>query len=64
MSLLRHHPKTGKINMPCLKPISRDADQLVVDTDTGIITEFAIGRAHQEEIDNTVAVIGGEHWQM
>ena len=50
--------------MPCLKPISRDADQLVVDTDTGIITEFAIGRAHQEEIDNTVAVIGGEHWQM
>ena len=50
--------------MSTLKPIGKDVVQQGVDTDKGIIKEFAIGAASQEEIDNTVAVMGGEDWQM
>jgi len=59
----RQHPKTGKVHMSTLKPIGKDVVQQGVDTDKGIIKEFAIGAANQE-IDNTVAVMGGEDWQM
>ena len=60
----RQHPKTGEVHMSTLKPIGKDVIQQGVDTDKGIIKEFAIGQASQEEIDNTVAVMGGEDWQM
>jgi enoyl-[acyl-carrier protein] reductase/trans-2-enoyl-CoA reductase (NAD+) len=60
----RQHPKTGEVHMSTLKPIGKDVVQQGVDTDKGIIKEFAIGAANQEEIDNTVAVMGGEDWQM
>ena len=60
----RQHPKTGEVHMSTLKPIGKDVVQQGVDTDKGIIKEFAIGQASQEEIDNTVAVMGGEDWQM
>lgn len=60
----RQHPKTGEVHMSTLKPIGKDVVQQGVDTDKGIIKEFAIGAASQEEIDNTVAVMGGEDWQM
>lgn len=60
----RQHPKTGEIHMSTLKPIGKDVIQQGVDTDKGIIKEFAISAASQEEIDNTVAVMGGEDWQM
>ena len=60
----RQHPKTGTVHMSTLKPIGKDVVQQGVDTDKGIIKEFAIGAANQEEIDNTVAVMGGEDWQM
>lgn len=60
----RQHPKTGEVHMSTLKPIGKDVVQQGVDTDKGIIKEFAIGAASQAEIDNTVAVMGGEDWQM
>jgi enoyl-[acyl-carrier protein] reductase/trans-2-enoyl-CoA reductase (NAD+) len=60
----RQHPKTGEVHMSTLKPIGKDVVQQGVDTDKGIIKEFSIGAANQEEIDNTVAVMGGEDWQM
>lgn len=50
--------------MSTLKPIGKDVIQQGVDTDKGIIKEFAIEAANQDEIDNTVAVMGGEDWQM
>ena len=60
----RQHPKTGEVHMSTLKPIGKDVIQQGVDTDKGIIKEFAIEAANQDEIDNTVAVMGGEDWQM
>jgi enoyl-[acyl-carrier protein] reductase/trans-2-enoyl-CoA reductase (NAD+) len=60
----RQHPKTGEIHMSTLKPIGKDIVQTGVDTDKGLLKQFQIEAASQEEIDNTVAVMGGEDWQM
>jgi len=60
----RQHPKTGAIHNSTLKPIGKDVVQLGINTDKNMIKEFAIPAASQEEVDNTVAVMGGEDWQM
>ena len=60
----RQHPITGDIHMSTLKPIGKDIVQTGVDTDKGVLKQFQIEAASQEEIDNTVAVMGGEDWQM
>ncbi len=60
----RAHPKTGVVHNSTLKPIGKDLVQNGVDTDKEIIKEFTLTAASQEEIDNTVAVMGGEDWQM
>lgn len=60
----RQHPKTGELHSSTLKPIGKDIIQTGVDTDKQVLKEFTIAAASQEEIDNTVAVMGGEDWQM
>ncbi len=60
----RTHPKTGVVHNSTLKPIGKDLTQNGVDTDKEIIKAFTLTAASQEEIDNTVAVMGGEDWQM
>jgi enoyl-[acyl-carrier protein] reductase/trans-2-enoyl-CoA reductase (NAD+) len=60
----RTHPKTGVVHSSTLKPIGSAATQKGVNTDKGTIQEFHLEAASQEEIDNTVAVMGGEDWQM
>ena len=60
----RTHPKTGVVHSSTLKPIGSAATQKGVNTDKGTIQEFHLEPASQEEIDNTVAVMGGEDWQM
>lgn len=60
----RQHPKTGEVHTSTLKPIGKDVVQRAVDTDKGILKNVAIAAASQDEIDNTVAVMGGEDWQM
>jgi len=47
-----------------LKPIGKDLVQNGIDTDKEIIKEFTLPAATEEEIANTVAVMGGEDWQM
>jgi enoyl-[acyl-carrier protein] reductase/trans-2-enoyl-CoA reductase (NAD+) len=60
----RQHPVTGVVHNSTLKPIGNDAVQKGVNTDKEEIQDFHIDAATQEEIDNTVAVMGGEDWQM
>lgn len=59
----RQHPRTGVVHASTLKPIGKDTVQKGVNTDKEAIQEFPIEAATQEEIDNTVAVMGGEDWQ-
>jgi enoyl-[acyl-carrier protein] reductase/trans-2-enoyl-CoA reductase (NAD+) len=60
----RQHPVTGEIHNSTLKPIGQDTVQRGVNTDKEAIQEYHLEAASQEEIDNTVAVMGGEDWQM
>lgn len=60
----RQHPKTGEVHNSTLKPIGKSVEQTGIDTDKEVLKQFTIDAANQEEIDNTVAVMGGEDWQM
>ncbi len=60
----RQHPVTGEIHNSTLKPIGKDAVQKGVNTDKESVQDFHLEAATPEEIDNTVAVMGGEDWQM
>jgi len=60
----RTHPKTGVVYSSTLKPIGSDTTQKGVNTDKEEIQQYHLEAATQEEIDNTVAVMGGEDWQM
>lgn len=60
----RLHPVTGVLHNSTLKPIGGDAVQKGVNTDKEEVQNFHLAQATQEEIDNTVAVMGGEDWQM
>ncbi|WP_373087446.1 enoyl-ACP reductase FabV [Zhongshania sp.] len=60
----RQHPKTGVVHNSTLKPIGKDVTQRGVNTDKETIENFTLMAASDEEINNTVAVMGGEDWQM
>ena len=60
----RTHPKTGEVFNSTLKPIGKATTQKGVNTDKEEIQDYHLEPASQEEIYNTVAVMGGEDWQM
>ena len=60
----REHPKTGEVHWSTLKPIGKAVTQRGVNTDKELVEDVTLEEANQEEIDNTVAVMGGEDWQM
>ena len=60
----RTHPKTGEVFNSTLKPIGQATTQKGVNTDKEAIQDFHLEPATQEEIDHTVAVMGGEDWEM
>ena len=60
----RTHPKTGEVFSSTLKPVGKAITLRGLDTDKEIVKESSLEPATQSEIDNTVAVMGGEDWQM
>ena len=63
-SPVRTNPNTGIMHRSTLKPIGGTFTDKTVDFHTGIVSEVTIEPANQEEIENTVAVMGGEDWEM
>ena len=63
-SPVRTNPKTGITHRSTLKPIGDSFSNKTVDFHTGIVSEISIDCANEEEIANTVAVMGGEDWEM
>ncbi len=59
----RQHPKTGEVHSSTLKPVGKSVTQRGINTDKRLIEEVTLEAATQDEIDNTVAVMGGEDWQ-
>jgi enoyl-[acyl-carrier protein] reductase/trans-2-enoyl-CoA reductase (NAD+) len=60
----RTHPKTGVTTRSVLKPIGTTYTNKTVDTDKGIVSTVAIEPATEQEISDTVSVMGGEDWEM
>ena len=63
-SPVRMHPETGVLHRSTLKPIGSTFTNKTVDFHTGNVTQVSIEPANQEDIDNTVLVMGGEDWTM
>jgi len=63
-SPVRTHPVTGITHRSVLKPIGQSYSNKTVDFHSGNITPVTIEPANEEEIANTVAVMGGEDWEM
>ena len=63
-SPVRLHPDTGLLHRSTLKPIGNTFTNKTVDFHTGNVTQVSIEPANQEDIDNTVVVMGGEDWVM
>jgi len=60
----RTHPVTGVTYNSVLKPIGNDFSNKTVDFHTGNVSTVSISPANEEEIANTIAVMGGEDWKM
>ena len=63
-SPVRMHPVTGVLHRSVLKPIGQTFSNKTVDFHTGVVSQVTIEPATQEDIDNTVVVMGGEDWEM
>jgi len=61
----RTHPKTGEVFKSVLKPIgSASYINKNLNTGNGVVNEVTIDPANEDEIAQTVAVMGGEDWEM
>jgi enoyl-[acyl-carrier protein] reductase/trans-2-enoyl-CoA reductase (NAD+) len=60
----RTHPSTGVTFKSTLKPVGASFSAKTVDTDKGLVTDITIEPASEQEIADTVAVMGGEDWAM
>ena len=63
-SPVRQHPVTGVLHRSVLKPIGDTYSEKTVDFHTGIVSEVTITPCVDEDIANTLQVMGGEDWQM
>ena len=63
-SPVRLHPVTGVLHRSVLKPIANTYTNKTVDFHTGIVSTISIEPCSEEDITNTVAVMGGEDWEM
>lgn len=60
----RTHPKTGEVFKSCLKPIGASYTNKNLNTGNGVVNEVTIEPATDDDIAQTVAVMGGEDWEM
>jgi enoyl-[acyl-carrier protein] reductase/trans-2-enoyl-CoA reductase (NAD+) len=60
----RQHPVTGEVFNSTLKPVGKNITMRGINTDKEVIQEFSLEAASEQEIADTVAVMGGEDWQM
>lgn len=63
-SPVRTHPTTGVMHRSALKPIGQTFSNKTVDFHTGIVSTISIEPANEDDISNTITVMGGEDWGM
>lgn len=60
----RTHPKTAEVFKSVLKPIGEVYTNKNLNTTTGVVNEISIEPAQGDDVAQTVAVMGGEDWEM
>lgn len=60
----RTDPKSGEVYKSVLKPIGESYTNKNLNTTTGVVNEITIEPAEGDDIAQTVAVMGGEDWQL
>ncbi|HEY1792860.1 MAG TPA: enoyl-ACP reductase FabV [Opitutaceae bacterium] len=60
----RTHPVTGAVHKSVLRPVGTSYTNKTVDTDKGIVSTVTIEPANEQEIADTITVMGGEDWEM
>lgn len=63
-SPVRLHPVTGVLHRSVLKPIGNKYVNKTVDFHSGKVSEISIEPCSGDDIENTVAVMGGEDWAL
>jgi enoyl-[acyl-carrier protein] reductase/trans-2-enoyl-CoA reductase (NAD+) len=63
-SPVRMHPVTGVLHRSVLKPIGSTFTNKTVDFHSGKVSEISIEPCSGDDIENTIAVMGGEDWAM
>jgi enoyl-[acyl-carrier protein] reductase/trans-2-enoyl-CoA reductase (NAD+) len=60
----RTHPVTGQVYSSALKPIGKSFTGKSIDAFRGEVKDVTIEPADAEDIEHTIAVMGGEDWEM
>ena len=63
-SPVRQHPRTGTLYRSALKPLGETLRMKSLNVDKGEVVEVTLAPGTDEDIANTVAVMGGEDWEM
>lgn len=63
-SPVRLHPRTGFLHRSALKPLGETLRMKSLNVDKGEVIEVALEPGTEDDIANTVAVMGGEDWEM
>jgi len=60
----RTDPETGEVYKSTLKPVGQAYKTKTYDTDKNLIHEIALEPANEDEIQQTIKVMGGEDWEL
>jgi len=60
----RVHPRTGQVFNSTLKPVGKAFTNKTIDLDVGKVMPVTLEPASEQEVADTVAVMGGEDWEM
>ncbi|MFV0450400.1 MAG: enoyl-ACP reductase FabV [Vibrio sp.] len=63
-SPVRKMPETGEVIRSSLKPIGETYTSTAVDTNKDVIIEASVEPATEEEIQDTITVMGGQDWEL
>ena len=61
---VRKLPETGEVIRSSLKPIGETYTSTAIDTNKDVIIEASVEPATEEEVANTVTVMGGQDWEL
>jgi len=63
-SPVRKMPETGEVVRSCLKPMGETYTATAVDTNKDVLIEASIEPATEQEVADTVTVMGGQDWEL